>query len=424
MFNKKSFEAIENATFDKNAFIKPLSKSYCFSSICDGVEDLLLGKNDSKLPRDVFGEFNEQYDNVVLFIIDGFGWSLFNKLHTDNLVPNGLLHKSVISQLTAQFPSTTAAELTSIHTGMSVEETGIYEWFYYDKTVDAIISPLLFSLPPDKTRNSLLDKNVDPKAIFPFTTFYEHLNSKGVTSSVFTPQAFSPSVYNETLLKGANGIWYENLESGLATLVHNLNEEKNKSYNLFYFDKIDSVGHKKGPMSTESIDEAKDFLVKVHNCLQGLTTQRKTLFIFTADHGQIEVNPEKTIYLNEVMPGLEEKLRTNKIGTPLIPAGGCRDMFLYVKPEYIDWFYTNLTLKLDGVANVYKTLDLVNLGFWQNNVNIPLLKERVGDIVIIPNAENIVWWDNAEKQFTMKHVGHHGGLSAEEMIIPFICFEK
>ena len=176
MFNKKSFEEIEKAKFNRNSFVKPLSESYCFSNICDGIEDLLIGKKNSKLPRDVFGKFQNKYKNVVLFVIDGFGWSLFNKLYSNNLLSKELLKKSVISQMTAQFPSTTAAELTSIHTGMSVEETGIYEWFYYDKTVGAIISPLLFSLPPDKIRNSLLNKNINPKKIFPFSTFYEYFS--------------------------------------------------------------------------------------------------------------------------------------------------------------------------------------------------------------------------------------------------------
>lgn len=424
MFNKKSFKEIEEAKFNRNSFIKPLSDSYCFSNICDGIEDLLIGKTSSKLPRDVFGKFQNKYKNVVLFVIDGFGWSLFDRLYSENLLPKELLKESIISQMTSQFPSTTAAELTSIHTGMSVEETGIYEWFYYEKEVDAIISPLLFSSAGDKNRNSLLNKNIDPKKIFPFFTFYEYLNKKNITSAVFTPQAFNPSVYNDTLLQGSEGIWYENVEDGLNTLVKKINEEKNKSYNLFYFDKIDSVGHKKGPLSRESINEATNFISKVNNCFEQLTNRNETLIILTADHGQIKINPEKTTYLNRLIPSLKNKLLTTKFNKPLIPAGGCRDMFLYVKPEYLDWCYKNLTLKLNKIAVVYKTTDLINMGFWGKKLNLPLLDERVGNIIIIPNKKNLVWWNNKEKQFTIKHIGHHGGLSKEEMLIPFICFEK
>ncbi len=384
----------------------------------------MIGKTNSKLPRDVFGKFKNKYNNVILFIVDGFGWSLFKELHSKNLLPKDLLKKSIISQMTAQFPSTTAAQLTYIHTGMPVEETGVYEWLYYEKTVDSLIYPLLFSVAPNKNRNSMVNENVNPKKIFPFPTFYEYLNKKNIKSFVFTPQALNPSAYNTTLLKGAKGIWYENIEDCLSTLVKRINEKKEKSYNLFYFDKVDSIGHKKGPLSKESIKEASDFITKAYNCLGQLTAREKTLVIFTADHGQIKISPKKTIYLNRLMPDLENKLLKNKLNKPLIPAGGCRDMFLYVKPEYLDWCYKNLTLKLDKIASVYKTHDLVAMGFWQKKLNVPLLDERVGNIVIIPNKENLVWWNNKEKQFTIKHIGHHGGLSKEEMLIPFICFEK
>ncbi len=50
------------------------------------------------------------------------------------------------------------------------------------------------------------------------------------------------------------------------------------------------------------------------------------------------------------MPSLESKLLTTKLGKPLIPAGGCRDMFLYVKPEYLESCYKDLTLKLNKIA--------------------------------------------------------------------------
>ncbi len=184
------------------------------------------------------------------------------------------------------------------------------------------------------------------------------------------------------------------------------------------------MGHKTGPLSRDSVNEAANFISKVNKCLEQLTDKDKTLFIFTADHGQIKIDPKKTIYLNKLMPSLEKKLLKNKFNKPLIPAGGCRDMFLYIKPEHLDWCYKNLTLKLKKVAMVYKTEDLIKMGFWQKKLNISLLNERVGDIVIIPNKKNLVWWNNKEKQFTIKHIGHHGGLSSEEMLIPFICFEK
>ena len=71
-----------------------------------------------------------EYDAVVLFLVDGFGWCFFEKFQEmpflRRLTTGGTLEK-----LTSQFPSTTAAHITTIHTGLPVGESGIYEWFYY-----------------------------------------------------------------------------------------------------------------------------------------------------------------------------------------------------------------------------------------------------------------------------------------------------
>ena len=51
----------------------------------------------------------------------------------------------MVEKLTAQFPSTTAAQITTIHTGQTVGEHGLFEWNYYEPVLDAVIAPLLFS---------------------------------------------------------------------------------------------------------------------------------------------------------------------------------------------------------------------------------------------------------------------------------------
>ena len=147
-----------------------------------------------------------------------------------------------------------------------------------------------------------------------------------------------------------------------------------------------------------------------------------TLFIVTGDHGQIEIDPKKVVYLNKLIPSLEEKFKKTKSGSPIVPGGSCRDMFLYIRDEHLEEVYQVLSKRLKGKAHVYKTIDLIQWGFFGNNSRQKLLLERVGNLVILPNDSNLVWWNKDEK-FNITHVAHHGGLSLEEMIVPFICFE-
>ncbi|MGB7874822.1 MAG: alkaline phosphatase family protein, partial [Anaerolineales bacterium] len=95
-----------------------------------------------------------EYDTVVLFLVDAFGWRFFEKFQDLPFLKRLTAHGTV-EKLTAQFPSTTAAHVTTIHTGLPVGKSGVYEWFYYEPQLDRIIAPLLFSYAGDDERDTL-----------------------------------------------------------------------------------------------------------------------------------------------------------------------------------------------------------------------------------------------------------------------------
>ncbi len=76
MLNTVSFNAVNSSKFSQQ-FVKPLYNSYCFSNIPRTIEYLLTGEGKSGLPLDVFGNFPTQYDCVILFFVDAFGWRFF-----------------------------------------------------------------------------------------------------------------------------------------------------------------------------------------------------------------------------------------------------------------------------------------------------------------------------------------------------------
>jgi hypothetical protein len=156
-----------------------------------------------------------------------------------------------------------------------------------------------------------------------------------------------------------------------------------------------------------------------YKSVRGKTT--KTLLMITADHGQIEVNPHKTYYLNKQMPRIAQYLKTNKRGDPLVPAGSARDMFLHVAEEHIDMLVAELRERLVGRAEVYQTRELLEQHFFGLQEPSPTFLQRVGNVIILPYKDETVWWYE-EGKFAMHFLGHHGGLTPEEMEIPLLLF--
>ncbi|MES2122930.1 MAG: alkaline phosphatase family protein, partial [Chlamydiota bacterium] len=218
MINTSSLDALKKAQWTPH-FIKPLYDSYSFSLIPPTIAKLLTGHGTSHLPVDAVGGSWKQYDCVVLFLIDGFGWEFFNAYAHKYPFLDRFSKEGVASKISSQFPSTTAAHVTTMNTGMEVGQTGIYEWFYYEPVVDEMISPLVFSYSGDHTVATLLKSGYRPEKIFPFKTIYQQLADHGVKSIAMQHEDIAHSPYSSALLAGAQNIPFAHFDDALKRLV-------------------------------------------------------------------------------------------------------------------------------------------------------------------------------------------------------------
>lgn len=413
MLNEKSIKAVDASTFSK-AFRKPLYDSYCFSNIPGTIECLLTGKTEShQLPTDVVS--GDAYDKVILFFVDAFGWRFFERYKDKYPTLKRFVDEGVVSKITSQFPSTTAAHVTTIHTGKRVDESGVFEWFYYEPKLDAMISPLLFSYAGDKGRNTL-EGLIEPSELYPHSSVYKQLGDKGIHTYQFQSRDFTPSPFNDVVTQGVTNVnAYADVESALSDLSQAVIEESGKAYFYFYYGDIDGAGHKFGPNSPEFEAEVDIFFTSLEkffvNVVQGKCG--KTLMLMTADHGQTDVDPATTIYLNKELPEITQWTKTSNKGELLVAGGSCRDMFLYIKDEYLDIALQSLRELLADKAEVYLVKDLMEQGFFGDNPSKEL-KSRIGNICILPYKNDSVFWWEAGK-FEQNFYGHHGGLTPEEM---------
>jgi len=195
-----------------------------------------------------------------------------------------------------------------------------------------------------------------------------------------------------------------------------LEKQTKPTYLHLYFDKIDQISHDYGPGAPQTEAEIETFLLIMEHYFERVFKGRKrVLFLMTADHGQVDVSPKTTIYLNtdRRFRGVQRFIRANANGELLIPAGSARDMFLYIKDDLLDEAQAFLTPRLEGRADVIKVETLIENGYFGREIS-SRFRERVGNLVILPYQNESVWWFEKDR-FEQRFYGHHGGLMPQEM---------
>jgi hypothetical protein len=391
--------------------VLPLAEGYTFAALPATIERLLLGRaGEPGLPAAALGDAPDRVERLVLILLDAFGWRFFTRHADRHPLLRRFLADGTVAKLTSQFPSTTTAHVTTLHTGRPVAEHGLYEWNLYEPAVDALVTPLMFAFAGDGRRDTLRVVRADPRAMYPGATFYRRLADAGVRCLAFQPSSFAPSTYDGVLLDGAEPHAYRDLDGAFEGLADALRVTPVPAYAYVYIDTVDAIGHQHGPSSAAFDAEATRCLDAIERALG--TLPAGTLVLLAADHGQVDVDPARTRFVNQLWPGLPAHLRHDRRRRPAAPAGSARDLFLHTVPGARDHVVATLRELLGDSARVYATDELVAEGLFAAPPG-PRLRERLGDVCVLPAPGETVWW-RERRRFGMRFRGHHGGLTPDE----------
>ncbi|HET8755384.1 MAG TPA: alkaline phosphatase family protein [Solirubrobacteraceae bacterium] len=307
---------------------------------------------------------------VGVVLLDAFG-RRFLERHADH----PFLRRLEITPIATQFPPTTTAHVTTMHTGRPVGEHGLYEWNVYEPSLDEVVIPL---------------RSDDARCFLDGETLYERLP---VPSTVLQPASFSPSPYDRVFAAGARLQPFATFELGVRRFADALAAG---GYAYLYWDRIDAAGHRHGPDSPQFQAAA----VQALDALEaGLPAVPGALVLVTADHGQVPVDPARVDFLDELWPELP-RLLTQR------PAGSSRDVFLHTVPGAADEVAAGLAERLGERAEVRPAAGLfASVG--------PRLRQRLGDVCVLPAAGRTAWLRSAPN-VAAAFRGHHGGLHPDE----------
>lgn len=402
-------------------FQKPAYGSYCFAHIPDTIRRLFGVPYTQSLPDQALPAW-DGFQNVIFFFIDGFGWRFLQEYAGAHPFLKEITANGLVSQITSMFPSTTAVHTACIHSGMDVGLSGVHEWFYYEPEVDQIIAPLLFSKSGEKTREKLLSDGFRADQIFLPGSFYPQLSAQGVHSRVFNHREYAKSSFSNQVCLGADVHGYLTIPEALENISLSLEQARGETtYTFLYIPNFDTILHHYGPGSRQARAEIFAQFDQLSYFLHTIRRHSRTLLLFSADHGQSETDPKTTVYVNQKVPQLRSALKMNRSGEPLLFGGSPRDLFLYIQENRLDEIESRLKDLFSGKAEIYRTQDLVAQGLFGPSGDSPRLQARLGNLVILPYlGQSVFWYEKG--RFEQEYFGHHGGLTPEEMLIPFIAY--
>jgi hypothetical protein len=411
VINERSLAAV-SASRLPGGRVRPLYDGYGFAGIPGTLLGLFGLPGAEGLPADVLPERDDAPPRVVAVLVDALGWTFVDGFARSAPLLARVREDGVLSQLTTQFPSTTTAHVTTLHTAQPVGEHGAYEWFTYEPSLDRMVCALTAGFAGEAA-GSLLAAGVDLSAVYPQAEgLAKRLAAHGVACHSVQPLANADSPFTRLVSAGASAHGYEDARTG-AALAARLARAGGPSLTLLYLDGFDASGHRLGPGDPRSQAVALDLLaVLEEELVDALAGVPGALVLLFADHGQVPTDPAACVYVDERCPQLAALVRRGADGLPLAPAGSARDLFLHVREGALEDARGLLGELFGEDAWVVPTAELAEAGVFGPTVS-QRFRERVGDLAVLPRVGIEAWWREGGR-FEQHLRGHHGGLSPEE----------
>jgi hypothetical protein len=334
---------------------------------------------------------------IVLLIIDGLG---DNYLQREGA--SGALRARRRGAITSVFPSTTASAITTSYTGWAPLEHGLTGWFTLFGDAGCVGSPL-----PFLRRGAKSPLGVAPERIYRAPSLFDGLRRRGIVVSY---REIIDSTYNRHHCGNAERRAYDTLDGLVAETVAAVKSSPAPKFIYAYWPEFDALSHRYGNASAE----ARAHFGALDAALGELMTRLEgtdTLVVATADHGFVDSVGADALDFADA-PGLAALLRY-----PL--CGESRIAFCHVQEGRVREFTERAQDWLGERARVCASAELVEEGWFGVGDAHPRIAERVGDVALLMHGRATVKdWTPGESRH--RHVGHHGGASADEMLIPLI----
>ncbi len=348
---------------------------------------------------------------TIVLLIDGLGWHSFRRAAETSSEPQVRAWEEHARPITTVFPTTTVAGLVSLSTGVPPGRHGAagYRLFLpgFGVVVDLLkMTPLGVNRP-----ESLTGPAWQPSIVSAAPTVFR----RATTGSVVSREAFEGTAFTRTLYDGAEFVGYSTASEFVHLLGTLLNRPQPPSLIYAYWDELDTVHHRQGPLDDlyqfelERLAHALGYLAKTAGSRAAPTT-----VLVTGDHGQVPSSREHQIHI-EAIPEIARELAH--------PMGGDRrGGYFAALPGRIDELRSALRTHLPPGSTLLSMSDALAAGLFGPPPWHPELRIRLGDfLALVPAPYGLVHQLPGSTPGKRHLAGSHGGLDAAELLVPLVA---
>jgi predicted AlkP superfamily pyrophosphatase or phosphodiesterase len=321
----------------------------------------------------------------LLVVLDGLGWDQLQQYR--DIAPT--LAGMTGGPITTVAPSTTAAALTSIATGLAPSEHGIVG--YRMMVDDQVLNSLRWGtdLTPDARAS------IPPALLQPYPPFL------GESLTLVTRAEFRKSGFTQAHLRGGTMVGYRTPAIMVHEAARVLAEGTEAAY--VYYDGVDKVAHEYGIGS--AYEAELHFVDRLVADILGAVPAGTTVLV-TADHGQVDCG-------RGVVPIAEEVL---DLTSGLSGEGRFR------------WLHAREGKKADLAAAAeachsdrawVRTVERMLDEEWFGPSMAVDVRDRLGDVALVPFDP--IAYEDPHDSGPFELLGRHGSLTSAEMLVPCIA---
>ncbi|HEU0256397.1 MAG TPA: nucleotide pyrophosphatase/phosphodiesterase family protein [Microbacteriaceae bacterium] len=336
--------------------------------------------------------------SLIVVLVDGLGASLVAR-HSGHLrFLASRIHGSTID---AVFPSTTAAGISSLCTGLRPGRHGMVGYRVLDPDNDRVVNQL---------RD--WDALMTPEAWQTQRTVFEKAAARGIPVAAVGQSRYRRSGFTRAVLRGARYLGAERLEDRFDAAARFV-AEHDRSLVYLYVHELDVAGHAHGCDSLAWCTAAED----VDAALAGLERRGGAgdAVLVTADHGMLDVPPARHVLFDQGPSALLAGVRH--------VAGEPRCLQLHLEhgsgPAAAERV-AEAWREVEGEAAWVATRGQAAEAGWFGPEVTDQAAARLGD-VFVAARDRIAFYDSRTASARSRAmVGQHGSLTDEEMTVPLV----